>query len=262
MAITVKTQSGRTCIWCSEGSNPENPMTEEHVIAKWVAKAMEGDGKLNHAYRDPGAERDSRSWTASEPSFKVRRVCRRCNNEWMSDLETAAGKYLPPFIQGRRGVRVNYRNAPALARWAAKTGLMFQPVEARENRVVPDAHFHKLRLAKIETLPPEIRVWIGAVRAAGVWCTSFGGTLNLPPDGVSFYAVLLAVDRVAFMIMGAESATALAELRLGALENAWIPLWPLLRPQGWPPPYVWPADQFPAMPQLMETVIGQAVPGH
>jgi hypothetical protein len=62
------------------------------------------------------------------------------------------------------------------------------------------------------------------------------------------------------MIIGADEGGALAQLRLGRLENGWTQLWPLPRPASWPPPYVWPAEQFPGMPQLMEALIGQPQP--
>lgn len=179
----------------------------------------------------------------------------------MSDLETQASKTLPAFIRRKTGLRINYKNGPILARWAVKTGLMFQAMEPHANRVVPPAHFGLFRGAEIATLPSEMRVWIGAVDALGVWCKSFGGTLNLDRGAVPFYAVLLAVDRVAFLIIGADDAAGLSQLKLGRLKSGWKQLWPLLRPTAWPPPYVWPAEQFPGMPQLMEALIGTQATG-
>lgn len=260
MAIQTSTRTERRCVWCGAGSNPENPITREHIIAEWFTKALEGSGQLNHAYRDHGANQDTRAWSSTKPSFAVNATCDDCNSGWMSDLETQASKILPPFIRAKAGLRINYKNAPVLARWAAKTGLMFQTIEVADNRVVPRGHFPLLREATITTLPPEMRLWIGAVDALGVWSTSFGGTLDLATGPVPFYAVLLAVDRVAFMIAGADHADALAQLKLGLLESGWIQLWPLARPASWPPPYVWPAEQFPGMPALMEAIIGQPPP--
>ena len=228
------------------------------MIAEWLVKTLEGSGRLNHAYREPGAETNTRSWSSKKPAFTVNATCEGCNSGWMSDLETEASKMLPPFIRAKPSLRVNYKNAPVLARWAAKTGFMFQPIEATDNRVVPQPHFRLLRAATIETLPSEMRVWIGGVDALGVWSTSFGGTLDLAVGRVPFYAVLLAVDRVAFMIVGADQSDAMAQLRLGHLANGWTQLWPLVHPAPWPPPYVWPADQFPGMPQIMEALIRNA----
>jgi len=261
MATSTDKRTARRCVWCDEGSSPDNPITGEHIIAQWFTDALTGSGQLRHAYREDGADQDTRAWTANKPSFVVNATCESCNSGWMSDLETQASKVLPPFIRRKPGLRINYKNAPVLARWAAKTGLMFQTIELPENRVVPVAHFGRLRDAQITTLPSQMRAWIGAVDALGVWCKSFGGTLNLQNEAVPFYAVLLAVDRVAFLIVGADHAEALGQLKLGYLERGWTQLWPLRRPESWPPPYVWPADQFPGMPQLMEALIGARATG-
>lgn len=261
MATGNTERTARRCVWCDEGSSPDNPITAEHIIGQWLTKALTGSGQLKHAYREDGADEDTRAWTANKPSFVVNATCDHCNSGWMSDLETQASKLLPPFIRRKPGLRINYKNAPLLARWAAKTGLMFQTIELPENRVVPAAHFPLLRGAQIATLPPEMRAWIGAVDAHGVWCRSFGGKLNLQTVSAPFYAVLLAVDRVAFLIIGADHADALAQLKLGHLERGWTQLWPLVRPAAWPPPYVSPADQFPGMPQIMEALIGARATG-
>jgi hypothetical protein len=242
------------------GSSPANPLTNEHIIAKWLAGPMRGTGRLTHAYREHSATKDARRWSAKEPSFKAGVVCRECNTGWMNDLEIAAGKYLPPFMRAKQGLRVNYVNSPVLARWAAKTALMFQGAEPPANRIVPREHYPMLRQSEIEILPAEMRVWIGSVDAAGVWSRAFAGTLNLPERSVRFYAVLLAIDRVAFMIMGADEPAVLKDIQLGHLGNGWMPLWPMTRPAPWPPPYVWPADQFAGMPQLLEALVGTHAP--
>lgn len=256
--MTETTPTQKQCWWCDQGPSPDNPLTKEHIIARWIAEPLDGDGVLDHAFRESGARQDTRSWQAWEPSFKVRDVCSECNSGWMSRLEVAAKRRLPAFMRRKPGLRINYKNAPVLARWAAKTALMFQAAEPAENRVVPPEHFPLLREA--EVVPPVMRVWIGAVEARGVWSHAFGGTFNLPGRRAPFYTVLLTLDKVAFMVMGSDEEEALAQVQLGYLANGWTPLWPLPMPAPWPPPYVWPADQFPGMPQIMEALVGRQAP--
>jgi len=149
MKAEAEPKTQKLCWWCERGSSPENPITQEHVIAKWVAGMMDGSGMLKHAYREHGADEDARSWQSREPSFKVSDVCRECNNGWMSELEGDAKRRLPPFTRGKRGLRINYVNAPVLARWAAKPSMMFQACESTENRVVPPEHFVLVRTADV-----------------------------------------------------------------------------------------------------------------
>jgi hypothetical protein len=80
----------------------------------------------------------TRIWDAPVASLTVRRVCRRCNNGWMHDLEVAAKPLLATLISGR--VRTL---APGdqriLATWGAKTAMAYDlaqrvPTVPFENR--------------------------------------------------------------------------------------------------------------------------------
>jgi hypothetical protein len=51
--------------------------------------------------------------------------------------------------------------------------------------------------------------------------------------------------------MWAEDAAVLSTLSLGILAHAWVPIAPFARPRDWPPAYVFPAEQFPAIPALL-----------
>lgn len=176
-------------------------------------------------------------------------VCKRCNNEWMSQLEVAAKAMLPPFLRARRGRRLNFRNAPILARWATKTALMFPAVGPAEERVFPTGCY--AQFARADGVPRSIRVWIGSVHANGVWSTSFSGEIRTSPRPIRHASALLAIDTVAFLIMWAEDAAVLSTLSLGVLANAWIPIAPFAHPRDWPPSYVFPAEQFSSMPALL-----------
>ena len=251
---SVKTRAPerrRACIFCGDSSRP---LTLEHLAPLWLQEVMVGEGLMNHAYRDPGEEQPAREWSKVEPDFKARMVCGPCNHGWMSDLEGRAKPLLKPFIQGRADWRVNYRNASVAARWATKTALMFQASEGPHKRIFPSRLYHAL--TKAEGVPAEMRVWIGAVEAAGLWSRAFGGTFRLVGRQIPAYFGLLAIDRVSFLIVAADEVDPVRTLQLGHLSNAWVPLWPFAGPASWPPPYTFPPDQFPAMPQLLEILVG------
>jgi hypothetical protein len=220
-----------------------------------MADVLEGSGRLNHAYTDPDDKsgKPTRTWHAITPDFKARVVCDHCNNRWMSSLETAAKKRLPPLVRGR-ATRLSRVDGAVLARWAAKTGLMFQASEAEANRVVDPRFFADLYNAGNPSgLPSTLRVWIGSVDAHGGWSRSSAGTFR-PAGGpeVPYFTVLLAFDRVAFMITGCEDEGLLAQLDLGHLGNGWHEISRRQRGLEWPPRYTFPADQFPGMPELLQ----------
>jgi hypothetical protein len=78
MAIETTTRTARRCVWCGQGPSLENPITAEHIVAEWLMKALSGSGQLRHAYREHGADEDTRSWLANTPSFVVNATCNDC----------------------------------------------------------------------------------------------------------------------------------------------------------------------------------------
>jgi len=140
----------------------------------------------------------------------------------MSSLETSAKKRLRPLMHGVP-TRLSRVDCAVLGRWAAKTGLMFQASEREANRVVDRRFFAELySKGNPSGLPSTLRVWVGAVDARGAWSRSFAGTLRPAgrPD-VPYFAVLLAFDRVTFMVTGCQDHRLLAQVDLGHLRNGW-----------------------------------------
>ena len=252
MSQTAQQTGQRGCWWCGTGSSP---LTLEHIIPVWMADVLEGTGRLDHAYTDPDDESGdpTRTWHAMKPDFKAKVVCGGCNNGWMSSLETNAKKRLPPLVHGVP-TRLSRVDCAVLARWASKTGLMFQASDADANRVIAPRFFAALyKAGNPSGLPSTLRVWIGAVDAHGAWSRSFAGTLR--PAGqpeVPYFTVLLAVDHVTFMVTGCEDDRLLAQLDLGHLKNGWHEISRRQSGLSWPPRYTFPADQFPGMPELLQ----------
>lgn len=54
-------------------------------------------------------------------------VCPRCNNGWMSRLETAVQPILRPLVLGKHA-RLTEDEITTLATWATKTALVYEPV--------------------------------------------------------------------------------------------------------------------------------------
>lgn len=86
----------------------------------------------------------------------------------------------------------------------------------------------------------------------GVWSKVIGGTLRCAGQpAVAHCTILLTLDRLSFMVMGCPDETALANVKLGHLAKAWTELSHRTTGLRWPPPYRFPAEQFPAMPELL-----------
>lgn len=117
----VKFFKARKCVFC--GSNADS---KEHFWPTWV-----------HEHLTPAKEgvRHSRELFSFHPTtglmvsgpkgrqgdqrtIRIRAVCKRCNNEWMSEIEQAAQPSLLPIICGREA-KLSKDDLLQIARWAA-----------------------------------------------------------------------------------------------------------------------------------------------
>lgn len=106
----------RTCIFCNGG-----PMTKEHAWPRWIRELYPGNESWSHELLDQDGN-VLRGRKSDSIDVEVRRVCKQCNNGWMSSLESIA----PLLTRLARGesTELTATEQGKLARWLVKTGLM------------------------------------------------------------------------------------------------------------------------------------------
>src|SRR5689334_3945638 len=101
-------------------------MTDEHALPDWVERVLPGAGDFTIALED---DRGETKWSKAAPKIdqKIARVCRPCNEGWMSRLEADCIPALTPMIRLEDAphalTEAQQRN---IASWAMKTGLMLE----------------------------------------------------------------------------------------------------------------------------------------
>src|SRR4051794_33684283 len=80
----------RRCCWCG---TPK--VTREHVFGKWM-RDMLPDAEFTFTRRLPNGQLVSKMVRLIE--LQTKHVCRKCNNDWGSDLETRAQKALEKVL--------------------------------------------------------------------------------------------------------------------------------------------------------------------
>lgn len=148
-----------SCAFC--GSSEE--MTGEHVFGAWLGRlglpqepSLHRAGPLNRSPRDMGVTRPFKS--------TVRDICASCNNGWMSRLEAAAARALPPLILDGRGA-VEPSDGALVAAWVQKTALVSMMVSSREDRAagygLPGTEYRALFTVRDRGAPlPDTKAWI------------------------------------------------------------------------------------------------------
>jgi hypothetical protein len=148
----------KRCVYCkTDLSAPGVESTVEHIIPKWLQKEWNMDER-NLApthYDEKGNIISMRHHGAN--AFVSGRVCAKCNNGWMSVLETEARSLILDLAAGRRRVLdLADPDALLLARWAVKTAWALQ-AGSNYRRMVPDDHYRVLDSA-VYKLPDGVRV--------------------------------------------------------------------------------------------------------
>src|ERR1700694_3884671 len=91
--VDVGPPSG-VCAFCRGG-----PITIEHVFPQWLAELLPKNKPVVGVLGDPMENRIVRTSAGVAYDAQAKAVCRRCNNGWMSDLETEAMPLIRPMLK-------------------------------------------------------------------------------------------------------------------------------------------------------------------
>jgi len=176
--------TGKSCVFC--GSSDD--MTGEHVFGAWLGRlglphepSPHRAGRLNRSPRDMGVTRPFKS--------TVRDVCASCNNGWMSALEAAAARVLPPLILDGHG-EIGASDGSLIAAWAQKTALVSMLVSSEGDRAagygLPSTEYRALFAARDGAAPlPDTRAWIGRYDGERVRASACVTPMVVRIDGVA-----------------------------------------------------------------------------
>jgi hypothetical protein len=233
---------GKSCAFCGV----REKLHKEHVWAVWTSKLFRPTDKaIRHlrTFQRPGADIEQLVWPARPFEQRVSAPCQRCNNGWMSDLETKAEPILAPIIKGQSR-RLGIAAQATVATWAVKT-VMMAAYTHPETRVIPPSDYGWLR--RHGSPPPRFQVWIGA-RAQGVgdWPTLYRHlALGLVPAEQAPFVIglkpnahrtTLAIGHLVLHVAG--FSVPRFALNLEVLKRSVIPIWPHPgRPVLWPPEF-------------------------
>jgi hypothetical protein len=107
----------RPCVFCNK---TDSRPSREHVLAEWISAEF------------PGTTMWEMENTVKRTKFKdkqialvTRKPCKRCNETWMSKLESTAKPLLVPLMKGKTILLTPDRQL-LIARWFAKTVIMYE----------------------------------------------------------------------------------------------------------------------------------------
>jgi hypothetical protein len=171
------------------------------------------EGPMRHVQQifQQGRPFEEREYSKPAYSVTVGVVCERCNNRWMSDLESRAKLYLEPMLQNH-GRLLHEGGQRLLATWALKTSMMLEHMHGAGRRCIPSQEYEHLFS---HSEPSErIRIWMAsyegsyavAVGSAGGFDVQMAGEVlrEWEPDrGLrDVWAVTILFGPVVFQVSG------------------------------------------------------------
>jgi hypothetical protein len=129
----------KKCVFC--GGSPKEGFSEEHILPKWLLKEF-GLNKTKisptHFSKD-GVVISTRHHLLDD--LVAGGICKKCNNEWMSQLEDSARPYILSLSSNEVSVvDLTSKERFILARWAFKTALTLN-LGSNFHKNIPRTHY-------------------------------------------------------------------------------------------------------------------------
>jgi hypothetical protein len=223
----------QACVFCGA----PGPLTEEHVYGDWLRERVYSGEGVRELTLD-GMVRRSQGGPFSKT---VKIVCYRCNNVWMSGMETAVEPLLLRMFEGGR-VALGQAAQRDLARWAFKTTAVFPYVDQKGGKVPAS---HRKEFHRADEPPANVVVRIGSAsiptllgqlaessfKPRPVQVHHNGATVEVP-----VYTGRFRLLNVVFEVVG--QVPNQWELHIeptGAAARAMLQIWPISEPVIWWP---------------------------
>jgi len=211
---------------------PQRANSKEDLWPKWIVeRAPKGIGTFGVR----GLH--ERIYIPGPGTIKARVVCRRCNNEWMSRLESSAIPIMGSLMKGLN-LELGVAEQATMARWSIKTAMTFEAQRpTRQRRFYTDEERRALRSNGI--IP----------RYTVVWTARYGGRLSANAEAydvggldernilVPGYVTTLAIGNLALQVVTLRygGGSIHSEQKPGPWDASTLQIWPYVGVQRWPP---------------------------
>jgi hypothetical protein len=258
---------GKSCVFCGG-----RPLHKEHLLPNWLRQhvpnaALELISTDYHGIAGASGNASAAKHRGRSFDLTVKAVCQRCNNGWMSDLESEVKSIITPMLEGYpwkthgelNRVHLSLADQRIIAAWVVKTVLMWH-LASRTPADLPHEYFAALR--ETGQPPPGCRVWMGCYVGEKMW-SFHESSLKVPspsgepPDNFNGYGETLSVRYLIFQVIGVPGPQGARFIPSDSHRRIVHEIWPF------PQPFAWPGQRFvntSGLRYLAEAFIGSYVP--
>jgi len=212
------------CLACGMTSSPPS---REHVFSKWLLSEFGPDLSVGLFRQLGDGSREPHRAEIRLDSFRLKKICERCNTGWMSQLEEETKPIILGIIRGARNLNsLSDEERRTLARWAGKTAIVESHAVGAECPV-DSVHFNGIRTNK-DGFPGRFGAVVCRTKLVGFGHMQVGVIRDLIGGGkASGNIIAIALPALVFVC-----AFPMLEIpyKCGCVPSL-TPLWP--RPSAW-----------------------------
>lgn len=265
MSKPPRTAPNPLCLFCSGTGK-----SREHVFSDWLSQMVPRaqNEKHNVFIAGGGAPLSHSLGNGRSVTKKIKAPCKKCNNEWMSTIETAAKPLLLSMMHDTPSA-FDRDQQRVIATWLTVKAMVWDYGQVLRAVLQPDRDcvFHN------RSPPKDWRVWFGRTNAEFGECGVFAESrLILRPDFLGSVfpeptKTVLANTQAFLLYSGAfVGVTLCSPFIVGGTFNdhggkTLRPLWPLSDKVDWPPVETIPVDSIGLLPQMLVANVRRAVGG-
>lgn len=219
----------RDCIFCAQKAD-----SIEDAIPLWLSARFKAPGTMEH---QPGINKPTLTYPVTQPKITIKRVCKKCNNGWMSRLESRAKPVLTRILD-EPACTLDIHNSKTLALWSAKTSMMMEVVNPSENWAFSE--LDRCLIYTNDLVPASTDVWLAT---CANFPSSFGVSRFLSNEGspdrvgittLCFGCLAIQVRKMS-IVTARPGASITIDERPGPWEQVLLGIWPpASSPVSWP----------------------------
>ena len=220
----------KQCLFC-----PRTVDSAEHVWSDWILQ----DLKPVHPIHIRIGKTISK-WV-DKPEVRVKCVCQKCNNGWMSDIENENKPHMLAMMNGEPIV-LESQQQKLLTRWAVLKATVIDGSSKRRIPFYSESERVSMK-PPLRAIPVGTFAWIGrlSVKAFHAGLTdTFGGVDNVP-KAFQGCITIIVVGHLVIQVLTMHVLPTFATRRLcpvykpGAWDVNLLDIWPVFGEECWPP---------------------------
>ncbi len=219
------------CIFCG---NPAD--SKEDLFPRWILKRVNTRQPLHRQLGTAAPE------ITDDQEVRIPCVCQKCNNTWMSRMETTVKKFMGPMIEDF-SLSLDRQNQQNLAEWVIKCAMCIDTIDLR-TRFFTETECSQFRLKR--TIPDRTRVFSARFTGRSLDSNGVEFTLIQPTTGellVRGHVFNVMVGHLVLQVLSWHPEPQHEDriIRFKGADGPWseltIQIWPIVKKsQNWPPP--------------------------